>query len=311
MRYKNLFDKAEVEYITPFTKLWVSFNGWYKEDVKNQNFNCHKHCRYNKMKEHTDRCIIDYYKKKGPMRSEFLDVLELYGDQIKKGDEGLRFHEFLYDFISALQEYPLPNIQYSLVLKNSNRSTGIFRIANTRTQPQYSILDNPNQKGQFFMETLEIIYLIRNLTLHGNYNPADIYFQKVVEGAYKIFYMVLNKVLEKQEKVFFCTNEDKTVNAQGLLIGNNEDEKAEMLLLAGSWVALQTIHSYGTPQKQQERYTTLTNNAVRQNSHFELKQNIRFPSPSAASSFCLGKNSYGSVQWKTKSNKTLGYILRK
>jgi hypothetical protein len=33
MQYKKLFDKSEIEYITPFLKLWMSFNNWYKEDL--------------------------------------------------------------------------------------------------------------------------------------------------------------------------------------------------------------------------------------------------------------------------------------
>ena len=33
MQHKKLFDKSEVEYITPFLKLWMSFNNWYKKDL--------------------------------------------------------------------------------------------------------------------------------------------------------------------------------------------------------------------------------------------------------------------------------------
>jgi len=33
MQYKKLFDKSEIEYITPFLKLWMSFNNWYKQDI--------------------------------------------------------------------------------------------------------------------------------------------------------------------------------------------------------------------------------------------------------------------------------------
>ncbi len=33
-QYKKLFAKSEIEYITPFLKLWMSFNAWYKQDLK-------------------------------------------------------------------------------------------------------------------------------------------------------------------------------------------------------------------------------------------------------------------------------------
>jgi len=35
MQYKKIFDKSEIEYITPFLKLWMSFNNWYKQDLDN------------------------------------------------------------------------------------------------------------------------------------------------------------------------------------------------------------------------------------------------------------------------------------
>ena len=36
-RYKKLFERAEIEYITPFLKLWMSFNSWYKKEFEIMN----------------------------------------------------------------------------------------------------------------------------------------------------------------------------------------------------------------------------------------------------------------------------------
>ena len=72
MHYKNLFDTAEVEYIAPFAKLWVSFNSWYREDIKKAvNFRCSQGCK----NDHRDLCIIEHYMANGSIKSEFLNQL--------------------------------------------------------------------------------------------------------------------------------------------------------------------------------------------------------------------------------------------
>ena len=60
-QYKKLFDKSEIEYITPFLKLWMSFNNWYKTDLPSLK---------------TDRDAINEYKNQGQIKTEFLRLLK-------------------------------------------------------------------------------------------------------------------------------------------------------------------------------------------------------------------------------------------
>ncbi len=63
-QYQKLFDKSEIEYITPFLKLWMSFNNWYKKDKDLKGIK-------------TDREAIDNYKKHGRIKDEFLRIFDL------------------------------------------------------------------------------------------------------------------------------------------------------------------------------------------------------------------------------------------
>ena len=167
-------------------------------------------------------------------------------------------------------------------------------------------MDNISTKEKFFAETLGLIYKIRNITLHGSYNPVDIYFQNAVKGAYQVFGIILNRVFEKQEKLFFCIDMSRNVNAQGLLVN-----PTRMTLLTGSHVALQADTSYGSLRRRKRRKSTLISTAIQQGHYFEITENIPFSNPSASSSFCLGRNSDGQIDWKSKSGKILSDILKK
>ena len=82
-QYNSLFDKAEVEYITPFLKLWMAFNNWYKHELPNIP---------------TDREAINEYKKSGEVKETFKRLLSSRAHTHKP------FQEALANFVADSHE---------------------------------------------------------------------------------------------------------------------------------------------------------------------------------------------------------------
>jgi hypothetical protein len=181
-QYHKLFDKAEIEYITPFLKLWMSFNNWYKEDLKDT-------------KIKTDRGAINEYKKNGKIKNEFMRMFDL------SSDEGIKFNYTLFELALNLKNYELKNhkgdlIRYVCIHENKDGRSGNL-IYISEQGKRFQILDN--EKEVFFEETLDIIYCIRSNLVHGDFDVENEYFIKLVESSYKILQPIMHKVLEFEE----------------------------------------------------------------------------------------------------------------
>lgn len=179
-QYKKLFDKAEIEYITPFLKLWMAFNNWYKQDLQNVI---------------TDRAAIDAYKGQGKVRYNFLHLFD------QSSEAGIEFNSALFELILNLKNYELKNknstIEYSCIKENKDgRSAGNY-IYISQKRERFQILDN--DKELFFQQTLDIIYCIRSNLVHGSFDIDNEYFLKLVESSYKILQPIMHKVLEIEE----------------------------------------------------------------------------------------------------------------
>ena len=178
MQHKKLFDKAEVEYITPFLKLWMAFNNWYKQDLPN-------------IKK--DRFAIDYYKKSGgKIGKEFIYLFSA------RADIGINFRIALDDLVEHYVKHPLQNdndeeINYSPGLLTQNEK-GLSYLSTDKRNYQISEGDT----DLFFRETLEIIYQIRCTLFHGNFDIENQDFIKIVESAYKIMYPIMDRIFEKE-----------------------------------------------------------------------------------------------------------------
>lgn len=313
MHCNDTLKKSEIDYITAFNQVWMSFNCWYREDIGNHPVVCVQNCPFSSKskskKEHSDRCIIDYYKKQGKIKDEFLNLLN--------SAEYFMFQVDLYNLLRTLEKYSFVTGYGNLTQRhfkiNNNNIKGRFYIGYYEKLPTpiYSISDTSKGKNQFFASTLEVIYQVRHRIFHGNYNPRDIYFQNIVENVYKVFYPIIDRVLESEEKEFFCIDASKKVNARGLLYQHTKKQKG-IILLAGSMVSLKTTSSYDILQMQnQNRQLILQESANQKGDCFEMIHNRSFPSPSAAAGFCLGRISNGQVEWKNKHDRTIGDILNK
>jgi len=288
MHYKKLFDKSEIEYITPFLKLWMAFNNWYKQDG---NFR-------------RDADAINHYKTEGRIKEEFLKLF------LENSDEGIEFRIAIYELVLNIRNYNLkyPNgdsVKYSddLIYENRNKISGSNPIWISEDKKRFQIPDN--RKEDLFSETLGIIYQVRSSLVHGDFDIENQYFLKLVEASYKILYPIMDRILERQAGGGFII-QDTRKNVDAIALFDN----GEMTVLVGSKVAKEVDDSYGDDNKIRERQTILQTKAIEHEHYFELKENIEFPCPSSASSFCLGYNSNGWEEWKTLSGKSMNDILR-
>jgi hypothetical protein len=208
-QYHKLFDKAEIEYITPFLKLWMSFNNWYKRDLPDIK---------------TDRKAIDEYKKSGKIKNEFLTIYN------NSSDRGINFNYSLFGLILNLKNYELKNhqeniISYSCIEENKNGRNGNYHYISEQ-EKRFQILEE--DKELFFQETLDIIYCIRSNLVHGSFDIENIYFQKIVESCYKILQPIMYKVLEFEEIENLkeenqrLTNENESLKSSLKLLRNQQ-----------------------------------------------------------------------------------------
>lgn len=283
VQYKKLFDKSEIEYITPFLKLWMAFNNWYKNDFPSLR---------------TDRDAINEYKREGSIKTEFLRLLQGRSNSDEKFQDALAF------FVKNVTECNYDNFIYPEDLFTRSPSERVI-------QSRSLVFISPHAKEFYFTSgdesrlfeyTLEIIYQIRCKLVHGDFDIEDQLFIDFVEKSYRIFYPILNKILENQEGGEFYIKS----------VTNNVDAKAsfnegKMYVLAGSKVRKETVPSYGDTT---ERLAILNQNAIEEANFYTIREKIEFSSPSAASSFCLGNSSNGWEDWKTKLGKTMNQVLR-
>jgi hypothetical protein len=171
-QHLKLFNKSEIEFITPFLKLWMSFNSWYKEDMGSQT---------------KDADAINHYKKQGKIKDEFL---RLFGDT---SDVGIDFNIAIYNMVSNLKNYDLKyingdRVKYSedLIYENIDGRSGLDPIYISETKKRFQIPSS--KKEDLFSQTLNIVYQVRSNLVHGSFDIENEYFLKLVESSYSILY---------------------------------------------------------------------------------------------------------------------------
>jgi len=191
-QHLKLFEKSEIEYITPFLKLWMSFNNWYKQDLTDVR---------------TDRNAINEYKNQGLIKDEFLRLFSL------NSDIGISFQNALFDLVLSLLNYSLQdqrgnnisfrvqneeNEEIDLILQNADNRGGREPIYISQKRERFQILNE--HKELFFGQTLEIIYQVRCNLVHGNFDIENKYFIKLIESSYKILYPIMESCLVKRNQ---------------------------------------------------------------------------------------------------------------
>lgn len=181
----KLFQKAELEYITPFLKLWLAFNCWYKKDSEADN-----------PRIDTDAKAIEKYKTGGLIKHHFLRFLEDNSVDGKKFNESIKFL-----VLNTEENYELKNkdddrVRYTNLIENPEARTittdNLIQVS--EGGKKYYIRND--QKEDFFAETLKVIYTIRCSLVHGDFDIENQHFIQLVENSYKILYPIMERVLE-------------------------------------------------------------------------------------------------------------------
>jgi len=173
----RLFQRAELEYITPFLKLWLAFNCWYKKDSEADN-----------PPITTDRNAIDKYKQESRIKHYFF---RFFNDT---SDIGKQFNKALGNLaVESLDNYQLKNssgnVVYSVLHKNPRVKNDKIQIGNSN----YYLLIT--EKDLFYEETMEIIYAVRCSLVHGDFDIDNKHFTNLVEASYRVLYPIMGKVL--------------------------------------------------------------------------------------------------------------------
>lgn len=202
MQYKKLFEKSEIEYITPFLKLWMAFNARYKDDLKDvcikvldQNGNVKKNQDWTDKEKpiKTDSEAIGYYKTWGQVKTEFIRLL----NSRSPNDEP--FQNALSYFIKLIQEQENNDLKYpsDLFYQNPAQQTikknSLLYISPTQKEYYYSSTD----EDRLYEETLNLIYSIRCRLVHGDFDIEDQSFIGLVEYSYRILYPIMDIILQK------------------------------------------------------------------------------------------------------------------
>ncbi len=307
VQYKKLFNKSEIEYITPFLKLWMSFNNWYKQDllsvlvkVIDQDGNVKKNIdgTDKEKKLTTDGEAINFYKTGGSVKTEFLRLLQGRSNADEKFQDALaRFVKNVADCNYDGFEYPSDLFARNPSERAIHSKSLVFISAHTK-----EFYFTSGDENRLFETTLELIYQIRCKLVHGDFDIEDEIFLDFVEKSYRILYPIMEKIFETQANgEFYLKSITNNVEAQGVF------NEGKMYVLAGSKVRKETVPSYSNAN---ERNVILSEKAIEEKNCYMIKERIEFSSPSAASSFCLGNSSNGWEDWKTRSGKTMNDVLR-
>jgi hypothetical protein len=182
---EKLFQKAEIEYITPFLRLWLSFNSWYKKDSEADT----PPIRW-------DEEAINKYRLGGKIKHHFL---RLFGDT---SNVGLSFKEAIKKIVLNIEETYILNdrtgnrVKYTLLIENPPAQT-ITRdnlLTVSKGSKEYYIRND--QKEDFFSETFYIVYKTRCSLVHGDFDIENQYFLNLVESSYNILYPIMQRILE-------------------------------------------------------------------------------------------------------------------
>lgn len=286
-QHQKLFDKAEIEYTTPFLKLWMAFNSWYKKERPDVTH---------------DRAAINIYKAEGMIKDLFLEMLN---SQAAKHND---FKESVVNFIrDSKEDHKVKNLQW-------NTQSEYLRINPTPKEIKGNSLnqiapDNkvyyvlPEYKEDLFSDFLENVYKVRCTLVHGDFDIENEHFIDLVKYTYLSLHPVLDAVFSAQKEQFwYCKG--KYTDAKGLF------NEGKMTVLSGSKIREGTANKYGDREKN-KRKKQLEENGTLENGVYTLNKNIKFDSVNAAAVFCSGNYSNGWIVWKDQYGNDLNSTLRK
>jgi len=188
---RDWFRKAEADYFSSFTKLWLSFNALYKRDYRSRNFG------------RNDRKYIEAVKNEdNPSKRRFRGLFE------EESDEGREFRLYLAELIRKFDgglfgqgtmlrtEYIKPQID-NQVLDEINfkefihpRSTQLRRNPSKARWIKVGKIYIMNLPNEIWPYCIEILYMIRNLLIHGEMEPTE-YNHEIIKNCYFVLNILI------------------------------------------------------------------------------------------------------------------------
>jgi len=185
----NWYSSADIDYLAPFMKLWVSFNCWYNIALSNPK----------------DREAIDWLKINQDLQGSLRNILRL------NSDEGKDFRKALSNLIEETRNQPLINnknknvlflksditkqtkekyLQYRKQIKDTDAKIEEQTLEDFTYNNDGIILDDDstviitNDSKQILNEIIEVIYQVRCQIFHGLLDTQDKRTQRLVKNSY-------------------------------------------------------------------------------------------------------------------------------
>ena len=286
-QYNTLFESSKIEYITPFLKLWMSFNNWYKKEFP---------------WIASDAKAIKECKQEWSFKQSFMNLL-WWRSAISN-----EFNSALSSFYENLQNYNLKDKDW-----NSIQINHVIEWKDWRSRQDINYFKEggrwqyfESEKDILFEEFIDAIYQVRCNLVHWDFDLDNQYFTWLIKGSYNILYPILNNIFENQlanSSIYECKNFKRNIDAKC------EFRDWAFVVLAGSHIAKECQKSF-TANNHFKRLALMNWKTETKDNYIELIENITFDSPSWASNFCLWMNSNWRNERKRKDWKTLSDILR-
>jgi len=175
----NWFKYSQIEYFTPFMKLWLAFNSWYKQFLPNL---------------HTDREAINSIKLSGSIKDSFEYIIETTSDQGRELKEAisilvkeLRIHK-LFDGSSNSIGFDQSDIEPNFRNLSTQSKNKKLRSGNFIKLDEETVVTS--DKSILFQETLEVIYQTRCCLIHGDFDVDNQRAHRLIKNSF----IILNKI---------------------------------------------------------------------------------------------------------------------
>jgi hypothetical protein len=182
----KLLRKAEIEYLTPFLKLWLAFNRWYKKAFSYDVSIKTDALAIKKCKDESNNLkaeFLKFFKQDSKESKIFKENIEILF--IKNYDYNIRDKDG-----NLIYDYHLPINERIVFI------TPMDKVEKKNTTQVYDrvfiFLDN---EEKLFCIILDIIYGIRCSLIHGDFDIEDENFLVLIESSYKILFPLMEKIL--------------------------------------------------------------------------------------------------------------------
>jgi hypothetical protein len=180
------FKHSQIEYFTPFMKLWLAFNSWYKLFFPNLR---------------TDRAVIDVIKTNSSIKDNFNRLVDSPSDECKELRDALAI------LVNELSMEKLITESGSLVGFNLSDINPRFKTLQGRSRTNWLNLNTGNyillgettvvtsDKSVLFRELFEIIYQIRCSLIHGDFEVDDRRSSRLVKSSFVILNSIFGPIV--------------------------------------------------------------------------------------------------------------------